>query len=194
METARLLRREVRRVGFYVLAILGLYTLFGAGFVVYSIWRAPDFGGETESTALSYKQYADQELTAWFDPNGARDIYYRCCSTRDGYDAWWRFAIAPDDYRNLLTRIIRANNGPDPIVESNQAAIPSAWRPQGQTPEWWTRGKGKDSKSIVWCYKKSHSDRHHGWYLMYDPDSRSAWIWHWNHQWSSDQCSQEVGV
>ena len=74
-----------------------------------------DFGGDSELRALTYSDYLSKVGDAWFDPVGASDVYYRCYSTRDGYDAWWRFVIAEHNCDQLAALIAKNNSGPTVI-------------------------------------------------------------------------------
>ncbi len=149
---------------------------------------APDFGSDTESTARTYKQHIAGGGDAWFDPVGASDIYQRCHSTRDGYDAWWRLDISQNNFDKLLAVVASAHHGPDPITQNKNTEYPSAWKPDESPPEWWNRNSGLNAKSVYWCHDAGAAERHHGWYFLYDPDKNRMWCWHWNHQWSSTEC------
>jgi len=148
-----------------------------------------DFSGDTESRALGYKQYVADGGDGWFDPVGASDIYQRCCSTRDGYDAWWRFTISQENCDQLVITVAADNNGPDAVEWNETTAYPAEWNPVDSAPSWWGRNAGKNTKSIHWCYQAGSAERHHGWYFLYDPVSQRMWCWHWNHQWSSAKCN-----
>jgi hypothetical protein len=149
---------------------------------------APDFGGDLTLKSLSYAEYISQVGVDSFDPTGASDISYRCFSTRDGYDAWWRFTVSQQNYTKLLTAVAKANDGPNPIAESEDTAYPAAWRPDGTAPTWWDRQAGTNAKAVAWCHRAGGAERRHGWYFLYDPDAERMWCWHWNHQWSAAQC------
>ncbi|GAB5407095.1 MAG: hypothetical protein Aurels2KO_53260 [Aureliella sp.] len=147
-----------------------------------------DFGGDTESKALTYKKYVADGGDAWFDPVGASDIYHRCYSTRDGYDAWWRFIISEDDCHQLVVAVAATNNGPADIEWHTTAAYPTTWQSDDLPPAWWTRNVDDGATSLHWCYDAGSAERRHGWYFLYDAESRTMYCWHWNHQWSSSEC------
>lgn len=147
-----------------------------------------DFGSDTESKALTYSSYVANGGDAWFDPIGASDIYHRCFSTRDGYDAWWRFSIAESNLEQLIATIATDNEGPSDPEWAVKDEYPAVWQPDDSPPAWWSRDGGVNVKSIYWCYDAGEAERHHGWYFLYDTRSQMLYCWHWNHQWSFDEC------
>jgi hypothetical protein len=150
--------------------------------------RAPvDFGGDEESKGLTYEQYVSERSYAGLDPVGATDIYYRCVSTRDSRDSWWRVAIGPEDCERLITSPAAAN-GKTAAKWSSTTDYPPRWKSHGEPPAWWNRSDGIHAKSAHWCYPAGAGERHEGWYFLYDPDAKTLWIWRWDHQWSSAQC------
>ena len=150
----------------------------------------PDFGDDTESRALTYAEYLADVGDAWFDPVGASDIYHRCYSTRDAYDAWWRFTIAEHDCDRLAALLVENNGGPDAIDWEGTSEYPVSWRPDDAPPTWWRKNRVGRAKSLSWCHATGAAERHHGWYLLYEAQSQTLYCWHWNHQWSSNECGQ----
>lgn len=147
-----------------------------------------DFGGDRELKALAHSEYLSNVGDAWFDPVGASDIYYRCYSTRDGYDAWWRFVISEHDCDRLADLIAENNGGPTVIDWSTSSDYPTSWSPDDAPPGWWSKSSSVKGKSVAWCYRAGAAERHHGWYLLYEVKTKTLYCWHWNHQWSSNQC------
>lgn len=147
-----------------------------------------DFGGDSESKAVTYSEYVQDGGDAWFDPVGASDIYHRCFSTRDGFDAWWRFTISPNANDQLVATVARDKNGPKEIEWHGTTDYPITWKPDDSPPKWWNRNVGSAATSLHWCYDAGSAERHHGWYFLYDPESQIMYVWHWNHQWSSSEC------
>lgn len=144
--------------------------------------------GDTESTELSYQEYTTEVGSDWFDPVGASAIDYRCHSTRDGYDAWWRFTISEKDGDRLVADTAANNNGPTDLAWSQMGNSPATWQPAIVSPKWWPQSTAGEGKSIHWCHDAGSAERHHGWYFCFDPARRVMYCWHWNHQWSSAKC------
>ena len=155
---------------------------------------ALDFGGDTQSKALTYTEYVADGGDAWFDPVGASDIYHRCFSSRDGYDAWWRFTISEDDSDELVAAVAHEKNGPKEIEWNGTTAYPTTWEPDDSPPTWWTRNVSDAARSVHWCFDAGAAERHHGWYFLYDPESEMMYGWHWNHQWSSSECTTPLPI
>jgi hypothetical protein len=144
--------------------------------------------GITESTGRTYEQYVAENGGAWFEPKGASGISQRTSSTRDGYDAWWRFTISESDLLSVVKAVAKDEHGPVEIQLASTADPPSRWAAESEVPAWWEINGGKTPQSIHWCFKAGTAERHHGWLFVYNQDSNTAWCWHWNHQWSSDEC------
>jgi hypothetical protein len=147
----------------------------------------PDFGRQEEWTELDYDEFQKRGGDRWFDPVGASNIFYRLDAGRDGYDAWWRMSISRQHFQKLLAAIAPVKNGPNPISENASTSPPTNWKPSSSTPSWWNPPVRKASH-FHWCFAAGGAERHHGWYFAYDSNAQSMWCWHWNHQWSSDQC------
>lgn len=148
----------------------------------------PEFTDFRESTDQTYDQYLASYPHARFPQKGASAISSRTFSTRDGYDTWWRFIISESDFLSTVQKVARNNNGPATVPFHASAEYPQSWKPDAEVPAWWIINGGSHLQCIHWCFKAGEAERHHGWYLVYNPDSTTAWCWHWNHQWSSDQC------
>ena len=164
----------------FVLAVCLSTTLNGCG----------DFPLENfaESTGQTYEQYAAGSGDGWFDIKGASDISHRTSSTRDGYDAWWRFTISASDFLSIITAVATDKHGPTEIQLASTIDPPSQWTAESEVPAWWEIKGGNNPQSIHWCFKAGTAERHHGWLFVYNQDSNTAWCWHWNHQWSSNEC------
>ncbi|MCE9558468.1 MAG: hypothetical protein K8R88_05915, partial [Armatimonadetes bacterium] len=80
------------------------------------------------------------------------------------------------------------NNGPQVVKLSTSAVPPTAWHAEAEVPTWWKIEGGKKAQSFHWCFAAGNAERHHGWFFLYNPESSRAWCWHWNHQWSSNEC------
>ena len=165
------------------------FLLFFSTLIAVGCSSSLDFGGDAELKALTYTEYVADGGAVWFDPIGASDIYHRCISSRDGYDAWWRFTISESNSHELVISVARQNEGPTDVKWDDTTAYPRTWRPDDSPPRWWPRNVGSSAKSIHWCYDAGTAERHHGWYFAYDAESQLMSVWHWNHQWSSDQCT-----
>ena len=108
-----------------------------------------DFGGDTEHKDLTYDQYTSKVGVGSFDPKGASEIYYRCYSTRDSYDCWWRLTIDNANFDSLLAQMTEnmddqeyaSNNsqrvGPMRKTTTDDPAIPSNWPSPDDTPPTW---------------------------------------------------------
>jgi hypothetical protein len=173
------------------------YTIFL--FLVSLCGCAPDFGGDTEYTSLTYRQYVRKVGVNWFDPRGASEINYRLYSTRDSYDSWWRLTIARTDFDNQLGQMDEDMEdpgyasynservGPVRKTASNVPAVPTNWpAPCDTPPTWWKRpGNGQHLACTRWELQVDdtvYDGRSKGWYWLYDIQSETLWIWHWNHQ------------
>lgn len=147
-----------------------------------------DFSGSTELKGKSYSQYVTDQGNAWFDPRGASDIWHRHSSTRDGSDSWWRFMVSESDFLSIVMAVAKENQGPAEIKLDSSVDTPPQWDAESEVPAWWVIDGGTRPQSIHWCFRAGDAERHHGWFFAYNPDSQTAWCWHWNHQWSSSEC------
>lgn len=168
-------------------------TLTAAGCAV------PSFDGSTESTDLTYAQYVADIGVRTFDPKGASHIDYRCNSTPDSYDCWWRMKIDNSGFGNLLAQMTDNMNdpeyasydaqrvGPPRTTTTYNPAIPANWpRHQGRLPGWWQQpNPGQKMACAHWELQvdnRANDGRSKGWHWRYDTESATLWIWHWNHQ------------
>ncbi len=158
----------------------------------------PGFPTFTESTGQSYAQYKSKYLPEFdprgFDPKGASNIFYRSSGTRDGYDEWWKLTMSQSDYASLVRVTAKIDHGPDKIEFSSAANPPSNWNPESQLPPWWCADRVENPQSFYWCFSAGNAERHHGYFFVYDPESKTARCWHWNHQWSSSECTEPSNV
>ncbi|MEX1232427.1 MAG: hypothetical protein WEB58_19430 [Planctomycetaceae bacterium] len=106
----------------------------------------------SESTDKTYDEFIKDGGREWFDPNGASDISQRTSSTRDGYDAWWRFDVTEADFKKIVTEVTKAEHGPADVEFDTSAEPPSEWNAQSDVPTWWTIERGNNPLSIHWCY------------------------------------------
>ena len=148
----------------------------------------PSFDRQTESTEQTLEQFVADNQNAYFVPRGGSSICQRTASTRDGYDVWWRFDISESDFLSLVKAVAEEKHGPAEVKMSNSPSPPSDWQPTANVPEWWGPGLGMNTQSIQWCFDAGPSDRRHGWFFSYNADTKTAWVWHWNHQWSNCKC------
>ena len=148
----------------------------------------PNFGVTTESKAQTHQQFMKERDDPTIVPVGAADIYERYSSTRDGYDMWWRFSIAENDFRSLVQQVAKDQEGPERVKIAPLYIAPAHWQAQADIPTWWKIRAGDHPLSIHWCHAAGEAERHQGWLFVYNQDTQNAWGWHWNHQWSSDEC------
>jgi len=147
--------------------------------------------GCAEPYPMTYERYVEEGGADYhFDPVGASNIYVGGEQTRDGYEIWWRFDISARDFELLTRAICKTHKGPDPPDLRTHGAYPKTWRLSEAHPDWWRLPIQGRLQSVSWCYPTddTNAERHHGWYLLFDGDAGAAWIWHWNHQWSSQEC------
>ncbi len=144
-----------------------------------------------ETTRQTYEQYKASYQDDLLDPIGASDISSCTAFEGDGYDEWWRFTVTHADFTNIAAAVATCQQGPKELAFSNDGSIPHNWHPGAQIPTWWTLPTQVEVTCIFWCFGIGEADRHHGWFLVHDPRSDVAYIWHWNHQWSSGECSYE---
>ena len=171
----------------FAFAAIGLFAALFSPILLLFL-RPFDFDSSDEVLAQSYNQFAASRKAAWFDPIGASDISHRTSSSRDGYDAWWTFAVSEADFLLLVETITKANHGPAPVTLLSNASPPANWKPQADVPPWWNVGGGANVKGFHWCFAAGVAERHHGWYFEYNSTTGRASCWHWNHQWSSNEC------
>lgn len=164
-------------------ATVAIVTCLGCGDI-----EMPEIPEITELTAQTYGQYKADKGDAWFDPRGASDIFQRTAFEGDGYDAWWRFKVSHDDFVSIASTIAKAENGPQEIVFSNEGVPPAEWKPGAEVPDWWRLPIHDDLQSLQWCFRAGNAGRHHGWFLLHERYSSQAFVWHWNHQWSTEEC------
>ncbi len=173
----------------YLRRTLALLWIIAGSFVFLCVvrdvatWNAP-----TEYLELTYDEYKAAMRDAYFDPVGASDISQCTSTTRDGYDCWWRFVVSESDFVAIVTEAANEENGPAEVEFSNVADPPVEWREESDIPDWWMVEPGKEPQAIHWCYLVGDAERHHGWYFVHNSETNEAWCWHWNHQWSSNQC------
>ena len=170
--------------------VLGLLALVGvSSFVAVILSGGLQFGGTNELIEQTYGEYKTALASSSFDPRGASNISVRISSTRDGYDEWWHFTISDSDFEALVTQVAALESGPNEIRFESQSAIPPVnWNAEAEVPPWWTIDGGVTPKAIHWCVDAGGAERHHGWFFLFNSDLQEAWCWHWNHQWSSDEC------
>ena len=137
----------------------------------------------------TYSQYTANGGGDWFDVTGASDISHSTAMTQDGYDAWWRFSVSETDFDRIVTNVVAKESGPEAVVFHKDASKPPKWKPDADPPDWWSAFEADPAKAMHWCHQAGDAERHHGWIFIYDVDGGIAWCWHWNHQWSSAQCS-----
>jgi hypothetical protein len=176
--------------------VVGGFMLYLPCFIFESGRSIISFDSLTEAKGQTYAQYVARNPPpssdfGLFNPKGAENISYRFSGTRDGYDNWWRFAISKSDFQLLLSAVAASTNGPNDIKFSSIATPPSNWKPESNLPPWWVIDAGRNPQSIQWCSSAGDAERHHGYFFLYNPESQTAWCWHWNHQWSSSACTQE---
>jgi len=169
---------------------------------------APDFGGNTQYTNLTYAQYASKVGLHEFDPEGAFDISFRGYSTIDSSDGWWRMKISQPEFDKLLKQMTSSMEDPAYVsykskrvgplrkTTSGDPSIPGNWpKPDTTPPAWWKPPTNGQRLSVTrWELQvdnTSYDGRSKGWLWLYDPDAMMLWIWHWNYQhfdlgWSHD--------
>jgi len=145
-------------------------------------------GSTVETLDQSYVEYVSGYKAAPFDPVGAAGIFHRTFSTRDSYDEWWRFHISETRFHDLVSRVAKANRGPDVTAVKKFESLPIHWRTSADAPDWWDVENRDGLQSIHWCFKSGGAERHHAWLFVYDSDAGIAWCWHWNHQWAASEC------
>jgi len=142
----------------------------------------------SETTAQTYDEYKSEYDRSFLDPTGASNISMCTAFEGDGYDEWWRFEVSEADFENIATAVAKTQNGPTQVEFSSNATPPGYWKPDAKIPTWWTLPGHDNLISINWCVSVGSAERHHGWFLLLDQQSGNAFVWHWNHQWSSDKC------
>jgi hypothetical protein len=161
--------------------------------ILLATW-APNFGSDREITHMTYQQYVSMVGTDGLDPKGASDIFFRCHSTRDGYDMWLKLDLAPSAYFSLLTQmssdvqdlkfVSKNGNVTVPIrkVSSNDPTFPSAWpRPEVTSPLWFDPPDIRGPLECTW-WDIQLTNRSKGWVWIYDNRFGRLWIWEWNRQ------------
>ena len=141
-----------------------------------------------ETTGQTYDEYKSAYEGSLLDPIGASGISYCNAFEGDGYDEWWRFIVSESDFANMATAVAKTQSGPSQIEFSTNASPPEYWKPDAKIPIWWTPPDHEDLISTNWCFSAGDAERHHGWFFLLDQRSGEAFVWHWNHQWSSDEC------
>ena len=159
--------------------ILGIACI-GCGF--------PELPQISESTGQSYAEYRAEYPRVLLDPIGATDISMCTAFEGDGYDEWWRFTVTQEDFRAIATAVAHQQNGPAGVLYSTDGAIPDHWEPDAEIPSWWVPPTKSSLNCVHWCFATGAAERHHGWFLLHDATTSHAYVWHWNHQWSSDEC------
>ena len=151
----------------------------------------PDFGHFDEVTGLSYSEYAAKYPASHISlvPNGASKISYRSSGGRDGYDEWAKFTMTPSEFEPLVLSIARTDHGPEELNFIPDAVPPSTWKPDLEQPTWWQVAGGSNPQSTHWCFSAGAAERHHGYFFVLNAELKTVWCWHWNHQWSSTQCT-----
>ncbi len=142
----------------------------------------------SETTAQTYDEYSSEYDRSFLDPIGASNISMCTAFEGDGYDEWWRFKVSEADFANIAMAVAKSENGPTSVEFSRNASYPEDWRPGAPIPTWWTLPENNNLISINWCFSAGDAERHHGWFFLFDQRSGDAFVWHWNHQWSSNEC------
>ena len=166
-------------------------TLFGI--LAIAVWNFP-FGGFWEkgwpdSRPITYSQYTSGEGQEFFDPVGGSEIQYGSIQHRDGYECWWKFRISEPDLMAVAANTASRNLGPEQLVWHPHGRIPPNWIMDDDPPPWWSLTIDSDSvRCTNWCYDYIDEARHKGWFFKFDRDTDMAYCWHWNHQWSDQEC------
>ena len=142
---------------------------------------APDFGGDYEYTNLTLDGYRDLNLAPTLALTDVSEIYYRQFGTRDSVEEWWRFRTHPD----ALDGIVAACRNSSHAEWRDGIGDPSCRMSDDKPPSWWEPTDGPSTITRRWCYPAGSAERHHGWYITFDPSTSVAHVWRWNHQWSS---------
>ncbi len=150
-----------------------------------------DFGATYESISLSYDEYVAAHGDQHLNPVGASDISYRYVASRDSNDSWWKLSLSKEASLQLVAEVALQNRGPQTIEWGNELGYPKTWKPDRLQPSWWRSHSNAGSQSLSWCYGTGSSGRHHGWFFHYDSKSETLYCWHWNHQWSTEKCSDK---
>ncbi len=144
-----------------------------------------------ESIGQTYEQYKSDKMDDYLDPLGALTIDTQTSFGGDGYEIWWRFAISEEDFKEMVTSTAEAQHWNKSIAFDRLNTPPKNWKSDSPPPKWWAIQKIKDATSTHWCYDDGDAERHRGWFFLYSHDSRIAFCWHWNHQWSATECQSE---
>lgn len=155
--------------------------------IVCCIGCVPDFGGDYQYTNLSLDAYRRIGLEPSLTLPGASEISYRQFGTRDSVEEWWRFKIQPDSLDQLVSVCPNSSDAEWRDGRGNSSCSSSDDEP----PSWWEPTDGPSAKMLRWCYPAGSAERHHGWYITFDPSTSFAYVWRWNHQWSS--CDTTTG-
>lgn len=148
----------------------------------------PIFDSTEEFINRSPEQYAGTGASDLLPLDHVSVISTRISGTRDGYDAWWRFTVSKPGFLAIAKRAAGDNRGPETLQFEATAAAPSGWKAQASVPSWWRVAPDSRTQSIHWCLSPGSTQRRHGWFIAFNPDSNTAWFWHWNHQYATQEC------
>ncbi len=159
----------------------------------------PDFGATEESLNLTQKEYLEISNNSVFDLREAKNISYKFVSTRDGYDIWIKATINSNDELNqIISRNqlqLQAEGYTMHFADMQKKdkentglfLLPTHWPKQPKDlPTWWRIPKLKNNKKFIAWDKQidgsPYSARAAGVYLLFNPVTKSIWIWRWNYQ------------
>lgn len=149
-----------------------------------------------KSSPMTYKEYVNTRNTSRFlDPVGASNIYNELRQGVDSCDEWWKFEISEADFNALAQSIATADHGPASLKFDHELKLTGKPLSSDLLPSWWQLPQHGALQVAGWCYGVATGDeRHHGWNVIYSKEKKTAWVWYWNHQWSTDECSSPTSM